>query len=139
MDSKRPILLVEDDEIDVMTFARAMKELNVSNRIESAADGEQALEFLEGPTAVKPCLIILDLNMPRMNGLEFLKSIKSIKPLKRIPVIVLTTSGEVSDKMECFDLGAAGYMIKPMEYSKFKDLVKVIVDYWSQNEFPDMD
>ena len=139
MNSKKPILLVEDDEIDVMTFTRAIKELNVGNRIESAPDGEQALELLEDPSVVKPCLIVLDLNMPRMNGLEFLKSIKSIKPLKLIPVVVLTTSGEVSDRRECFDLGAAGYMIKPMEYSKFKDLVKKIMDYWSINEFPDLD
>jgi len=82
----------------------------------------------------KPCLILLDLNMPVMNGFEFLKIIKSDASLKCIPVVVLTTSTEPSDKYDSYELGIGGYMAKPVDYRKFVDLMRTIDTYWTLSE-----
>jgi len=136
-----PILLVEDDEVDVMTVQRAFKKNRITNPLYLASNGKEALEFLrhEGrfgppPNSPRPGIILLDLNMPIMNGIEFLKLVKENGELKRIPVIVLTTSLEESDRLESFDLSVAGYIVKPVEFEKFVDVVKLIDMYWTLSE-----
>jgi DNA-binding response OmpR family regulator len=136
MKSTRPILLVEDDTVDVMTVKRALKELRVTNRVDVADNGEDAFAWLKNSHHERPCLILLDLNMPKMNGLEFLKLLKHDETLKRIPVVILTTSTNEQDKIESFKLGVAGYMVKPVDYQQFVDVVKTIDRYWTLSEIP---
>ncbi len=137
MKTKRPILLVEDDEVDQMTVRRALKEIRVTNCLDIARDGMEALELLRDDSRERPGLILLDLNMPRMNGIEFLRVVKQEAELKRIPVVVLTTSEEEQDKVGSFDLGVAGYMLKPADYRQFVGIIKAIDSYWTVSEFPD--
>jgi len=136
MIKNKPILLVEDDMIDAMTVKRALKELNILNPVVTVENGEEALEYLRNEENEKPGIILLDLNMPRMNGVEFLRISKSEENLKRIPVIVLTTSLEEIDRVDTFNLGVAGYMVKPVDYKKFVEVVKAINLYWSLSELP---
>jgi CheY-like chemotaxis protein len=137
MRSSKPILLVEDDQVDAMTVKRALKEIHVTNRVDTLENGEEALLFLRDPQNEKPGIILLDLNMPRMNGIEFLTVAKQDDTLKRIPVVVLTTSLEDQDKVDSFNLGVAGYMIKPVDYRQFVEVVKAINLYWTLSELPD--
>ncbi len=139
MRTNRPILLVEDDEVDVMTVRRALKELKVTNRLDVANDGEQALAYLKDATASRPCIILLDLNMPRMGGLECLGIIKQDAVLRRIPVIVLTSSREEQDRIASFNQSVAGYMVKPVDYRQFVEVVRAIDLYWSVSELPGED
>jgi CheY-like chemotaxis protein len=129
--------LVEDDRIDAMTVRRALKELRVRNRLEVVNNGEEALKYLRRDVDIKPAIILLDLNMPKMNGIEFLQEIKRDNALKRIPVLVLTTSMEEDDKKATFNLGIAGYMIKPVDYHDFVEVVRAIDLYWTLSEFPE--
>ncbi len=137
MRGKRPILLVEDDAVDIMTMQRALKDLKITNHLDITYNGEEALELLMAPSSEEPCIILLDLNMPRMNGIEFLKIIKQDDRFKKIPVVVLTTSREEQDKVESFNLGVAGYMIKPPDYRQFVDVIKTIDLYWTISELPE--
>lgn len=137
MHSSKPILLVEDDQVDAMTVKRALKEIHVTNPVDTVENGEQALSFLKNPQNERPGIILLDLNMPRMNGIEFLTIAKQDEDLKRIPVVVLTTSREEQDKVDSFNLGVAGYMIKPVDYQQFVEVVKTIDLYWTLSELPD--
>lgn len=132
----KAILLVEDDEVDAMTVRRALKELHVSNPLAQVENGEEALAFLREPDQVMPCLILLDLNMPVMGGIEFLQAAKNDPLLKRIPVVVLTTSDEQQDKVASFDLGVAGYIRKPVDYQQFVEAVRKIDAYWTLSELP---
>jgi CheY-like chemotaxis protein len=132
----KAILLVEDDQVDVMTVRRALKELHVTNRLEHMENGEDALAFLRDTTKDRPCLILLDLNMPIMNGIEFLQEVKTDAELKCIPVVVLTTSDEQKDKLESFKLGIAGYMRKPVDYRQFVEIIRTIDAYWTISESP---
>lgn len=128
------ILLVEDDMVDVKTVRRAFKENHITNRLDAVGSGEEALEYLRGCSANSnslPGLIMLDLNMPVMNGVEFLKIAKNDDRFKSIPVIILTTSQEDTDRIESYNLGVAGYIIKPVEFGKFVEAVKIINLYWS--------
>lgn len=134
MKYSKPILLVEDDQVDSMTVKRALKEINVSNDLLTAENGEEALKLLDNIEGSLPCIILLDLNMPRMNGIEFLKIVKNQEKFKRIPVVVLTTSGEESDKTESFGLGVAGYMMKPVDYRQFVEVIRTINLYWTLSE-----
>src|SRR4030042_5660411 len=109
MRNSRPVLLAEDDSVDAMTVKRALKDLNVTSPLVHTLNGEEALEHLKSRDNEKPCVILLDLNMPRMNGIEFMKVVKSDNELKKIPVVVLTTSQESRDKFDTFRLGIAGY------------------------------
>jgi CheY-like chemotaxis protein len=136
MNSEKPLLLVEDDEIDVLTFKRALKEIHFINPLYVASDGEEAVTILRDPERLTPCLILLDLNMPRMTGLEFLRLIKEDDVFKHIPVIILTTSKDERDKIESFKLGVAGYMVKPVDYHQFVEVIKVIDLYWTRSELP---
>ena len=132
----KPILLVEDDKVDVMTVNRALKEIKVTNPVVNLENGEEALKYLRDPGNVKPCIILLDLNMPIMNGIEFLEVVKHDALLRRIPVVVLTTSGEQQDKVNSFDLGVAGYMAKPVDYRQFVEVMRTIDAYWTISEMP---
>ena len=131
MRSQKPILLVEDDHVDVMTVERAFKELGVTNQLYIVGNGERGLEFLRDERNKKPCLIILDLKMPKMNGLEFLTIIKQDELLRELPVIVLTVSKEEQDKVESFKLNVAGYLIKPVDYQQFVDVIRQIIEIFN--------
>lgn len=137
MKDLKPILLVEDDRVDAMTVERALTELNIANPLVHVVNGEDALEFLQNPESDAPHLILLDLNMPRMNGVEFLGVVKNDDRFKHLPVIVVTTSKEESDKIEAFRLGVAGYMAKPLDYIQFVEVIKTINSYWTLCELPD--
>jgi CheY-like chemotaxis protein len=137
MRTKKPILLVEDDRIDAMTVQRALKDVKVLNQLIIRENGEEALEFLRDDTQVKPAIILLDLNMPRMNGIEFLEVAKTDDSVKNIPVIILTTSHGEWDRIQSFNLGAAGYMVKPVDYHQFVEAIRIIDLYWTLSELPD--
>jgi CheY-like chemotaxis protein len=132
----KPLLLVEDDQVDVMTIKRALKEIHVVNSVVHVENGEQALAYLRNPDNERPCIILLDLNMPVMNGIEFLEVAKRDDQLRRFPVIVLTTSEEQEDKLNSFDLGVAGYMAKPVDYRQFVEVMRSIDLYWTISEMP---
>jgi CheY-like chemotaxis protein len=131
-------MLVEDDQVDVMTIQRALKEIKVTNPLYVAGSGEEALEVLRNGNHKVPGLILLDIEMPRMNGIEFLRVIRQDEDLKKIPVVVLTSSKEEEHKRESFNLGVSGYMIKPVDYIKFVEVVKTIDLYWTLSELPDI-
>ena len=118
-----------------MTIKRAMKEIHVTNPVEVRWNGEEALDYLQGEREL-PGIVLLDLNMPRMNGMEFLQHVRSDERLKRIPVVVLTTSREEQDRFSSFNLGVAGYMIKPVDYLQFVEVIRAINLYWTLSELP---
>ncbi|HVW48793.1 MAG TPA: response regulator [Trinickia sp.] len=132
----QPILVVEDDDVDVMTIQRAFKEIRVMNPVVRQENGEMAIDYLRDPSNAMPCIILLDLNMPVMSGIEFLEIIKADENLRRIPVIVLTTSKEQEDKINSFNFSVAGYMAKPVDYRRFVDVMRSIDVYWSLSELP---
>ena len=132
----KPILLVEDDEVDIMTIKRALKEIHVTNPLVSRENGEQALAYLQDAANERPCIILLDLNMPVMNGIEFLQAVKKDEQLRRFPVVVLTTSEEQQDKLNSFNLGVAGYIAKPVDYRQFVEVMRSIDLYWTVSELP---
>jgi CheY-like chemotaxis protein len=134
MRTEQTILLIEDDLVDTMTIRRAFKKLDTKNPIDNVTDGERALSYLRDNTKTRPGLILLDLNMPRMNGLEFLEHVKADPALRAIPVIVLTTSREDGDRMASFEKNVAGYMVKPVEFDKFLEVMRKISDYWLASE-----
>lgn len=136
MRSTKPVLLVEDDSVDAMTVRRAFKDLKLGNKLAHSANGEEAIQYLHDPENEEPCVILLDLNMPRMNGIEFLEVIKEDPRLRRIPVIVLTTSNEERDVVESFRLSVAGYIVKPVDYQKFVDAIRTVDLYWTLSEMP---
>ena len=136
MKNANPIFIVEDDQIDAMTFKRALKEIGVKNSILHFENGEEALAYLQSPDHQKPCIILLDLNMPRMNGIEFLQIIKKHDQLKSIPIVVVTTSTDHKDRSDSFDQSVAGYMVKPVDYNEFVEMMKTISRYWQQSELP---
>jgi CheY-like chemotaxis protein len=129
-------LLIEDDDVDVMTVKRALKDLKVTNELVPIGDGEEAIEYLKRESAVKPCIVLLDLNMPKMDGTEFLKIVKADNALKKIPVVILTTSSSDRDVIESFELGAAGYMVKSIDYEKFVETIQTIDRYWTLSKLP---
>ena len=137
MRTDETILLVEDDVVDAMTVKRALQDLNVTNTLVVKGNGEEALAHLRDENNKKPCVIILDLNMPKMNGIELLRALKHDEALRRIPAIVLTTSKGEQDRFETFDLSVAGYMIKPVEYPQFVEVVRNINLYWTLSELPE--
>ncbi len=137
MKEEKSILLIEDDAIDIMAVKRAVKELNISNPLKTVGNGEEALIYLRDVQHDMPGIILLDLNMPRMNGIEFLQIAKNDNSLKRIPVIVLTTSQEQQDKVQSFNFSVAGYMTKPIDYLKFVEIIHTIHLYWTISELPE--
>ena len=132
----KPILLVEDDRVDMMTFKRSLNDLGIKNEVIHTTNGEEALEYLRGEGNEQPCVIFLDLNMPRMGGLEFLKERRTDNKLTKIPVVVLTTSDNERDIIESFELGVAGYLVKPADYGKFVESIRTINLYWTLSRLP---
>ena len=127
------ILLLEDDTIEVMKFNRVLKKLDLNHKIIEANNGEEALDILKNK-AIIPDIIVLDLNMPRLNGIEFLTILKNDEVLKYIPSIILSTSANHKDMMECYKIGIAGYILKPLKYEDYVDRIQNLLAYWSSNE-----
>ena len=136
MKSLKPILLVDDDDIDALSVKRAFKDLNVTNPLIHSVNGEEALKYLKNHIDKLPCLILLDLNMPKMNGLEFLDIAKEDEILRHIPVIVLTTSTEECDIKASFKYSVGGYIVKPVDYKSFVEAIRTINMYWTLSEMP---
>mgnify|MGYP003580040239 CR=1 FL=1 len=132
------ILLVEDDEVDIMNVQRAFRKNSINNPLFIARNGLEALEMLRGGKIPKPHVIILDINMPKMNGLEFLQEVRSDENLKRISVFVMTTSNEDSDKINAYNLNVAGYILKPLSFEKFISSMSTLNSYWKLCERPSM-
>ena len=136
------ILLVEDDEVDIMNVERAFKKADINNPLYIARNGIEALIMLRGGNEELPQvpherrLILLDINMPKMSGLEFLQTIRADKDLKLTPVVMLTTSNQDKDMIEAFDLNVAGYLLKPVTFSRFVELMTTLNKYWSSSEMP---
>lgn len=139
MRNLKSILLVEDDNVDVMAIKRAFKELEIVNKLIPVVNGEEALVYLRDENNEKPSLILLDLNTPKIDGIEFLRIIKSDEKLVVIPVVVLTTSNNQCDIVECFKNGVAGYMVKSVDYGNFVEKLRIINEYWSLSELPSED
>ncbi len=132
----RPILLVEDDSVDVMIFKRALRDLDIPNPVIHAEGGEAGLRLLQQDQEPDPYLIVTDLNMPRMNGLEFLREVKHNPQLRRIPVVILTTSDNEQDINKSFHAGASGYLLKNSNYTEFTHLIETVLQYWSSSQRP---
>ena len=134
------ILLVEDDEVDVMNVKRAFKKNNITSPLYVAPNGLEALLILRGEGKLhipkERRLILLDLNMPKMNGIEFLRELRADPEIKHIPVVVLTTSNEDRDKVEAYNLNVAGYILKPVTFSNFIEVTATLDKYWNLSEMP---
>ena len=137
------ILLVEDDQNDILAVKRAFEKNQITNPRFVVENGEEALDFLnqrgdyaDPAQAPTPDLILLDINMPRMNGIELLNIIKRDERFKTIPVVILTSSKREWDKIESYKLGVNSYIIKPVDFDKFADSILMINNYWSMTELP---
>ena len=131
------ILLVEDDQVDVMNVQRAFDKNRISNPLFVASDGRDALEMLrDGRVPSDRRIVLLDLNMPRMSGIEFLRELRKDPVLHRTPVVVLTTSNDERDKVEAYDLNVAGYLLKPVTFMNFVELMAALNKYWALVELP---
>jgi CheY-like chemotaxis protein len=136
------VLLVEDDEVDVMNVQRAFKKGHITNPLHIAINGLEALEMLRGTSSELPTvpaerrLILLDLNMPKMNGIEFLEALRDDPSLRQIPVVVLTTSNEDRDRMHAYNFNVAGYLLKPVTFNNFVDMMTTLNKYWALCEMP---
>lgn len=130
--SKLKILLIEDDRIEVLKLKRSIPQEFEDYTLTLANDGNEAFSIIENEL---PDMILLDLNMPDTNGIEFLTIIKGNKNLKHIPIVILTTSDSNKDITECYKLGIAGYVLKPLKYEDYEQKIQAIIKYWSLNEF----
>jgi len=126
------VLFIEDDMIETMKLQRAISKFQSKHRIVEAKNGEEAFEILKGESL--PDIILLDLNMPRMSGIEFLTKIKADEKLKYLPIIILTTSENRVDLLKCFEIGIAGYIIKPLKYEDYESKLRKVFDYWEISE-----
>ncbi len=133
MKKKMDILFIEDDLIEGMKFNRVIDGLEYNYKVIEATNGEEALQVLRQNETL-PNIILLDLNMPKLNGIDFLRILKEDDVLRQIPTIVFTTSNNRKDILECYKIGIAGYIIKPLKYEDYKEIVKRTLDYWSVNE-----
>jgi len=131
------ILLVDDDEVDVMTVRRAFAKANIANQLFVATNGIEALELLRADS-IPPSrrLVLLDLNMPRMNGIEFLREVRGDPALQALTVVVLTTSNEDRDRVDAYQLNVAGYLLKPVTFAAFADVMATLNKYWTLMEMP---
>jgi len=127
------ILFIEDDMIETMKLQRTVSKLNNRHNITEANNGEEALNILKS-TADLPDVIFLDLNMPKMSGIEFLKILKADEVMQYLPTIILTTSENRADLLECYKIGIAGYVLKPLKYEDYEEKIKKVFDYWEVNE-----
>ena len=131
------ILLVEDDEIDVKALHRAFEKLKIANPLVVARDGVEAWEVLQ--TLARPYLIITDINMPRMNGIELLRKIRQSEEFRDSIVFALTTSNDEQDKIDAYHLNVAGYMLKTDMGTSFTRAIELIDNFWRVVEFPERD
>ncbi len=135
------LLLVEDDDVDVQGFKRAFSKQRIANPITVAQDGIEGLEYLRGTNGKtklpRPCIILLDLNMPRMNGIEFLQTLRADEELKDSIVFMITTSKAEEDKTRAYGLNVAGYIVKQDPVNTFLDAVSLLEHYWRVVEFPE--
>jgi len=136
MEDSMPILLVEDDNIDAMMFKRALGDLKITNPLIHLVDCREALEYLENKDNRRPWIALVDLNTPRMNGLEFLTALRAHDALKQVIVIILSGSDDEEDIAESFRLGVAGYIVKPPDYEKLVEMIRTIHAYWTLSELP---
>jgi CheY-like chemotaxis protein len=137
------ILLVEDDEVDVMNVRRAFSKNNILNPLYVASNGLEALNMLKTNTKGAPpaisannLLIVLDMNMPKMGGIEFLQELRKDNKLRSIPVVILTTSNQERERVEAYQFNIAGYIIKPVVFSKFVETIAILNKYWTICEMP---
>lgn len=127
------ILLIEDDNIEIMKLQRTVSKLSLNHNIIEAKNGEEAIAFLESGKQL-PDIILLDLNMPRMSGIEFLEILKKDATLRYLPTVVLTTSENRVDLLKCYEIGISGYIIKPLKYEDYQDKLAKVLAYWEVNE-----
>lgn len=131
------ILLVEDDEVDVMNVQRAFRKNNIANPLFMAGNGLEALEMLRGEQVPRERrLVLLDLNMPRMNGIEFLRALRADPELRGTTVVVLTTSDDERDRVDAYNFNVAGYILKPVTFQNFCEAMSTLNKYWSLVELP---
>jgi CheY-like chemotaxis protein len=131
------ILLVEDDEVDVMNVKRAFDKNHITNPLFVAGNGLEALDKLRsGEIPQGRRIVLLDLNMPKMNGIEFLRELRNDPALAPTPVVVLTTSNNDRDKIDAFNLNVAGYLVKPVTFEEFSELMVTLNKYWMLVEMP---
>jgi CheY-like chemotaxis protein len=131
------ILLVDDDQVDVMNVQRAFKKSNITNPVWVSSNGLEALEMLRsGAVPKSQRLVLLDLNMPKMNGIEFLRELRADPDLAKTSVVVLTTSKDERDKVDAYNLNVAGYLLKPVEFIDFVGLMATLNKYWTLVELP---
>lgn len=137
MNNSVSILLVEDDEVDIMNVQRAFKKNNITNTLHIARNGLEALEIYKQKKVLSiPKIILLDINMPKMGGIEFLTEIRKDPVLKSLSVFVMTTSNEESDKVAAYELNVAGYILKPLSFESFVSAVATLNHYWQICERP---
>lgn len=130
------LMLVDDDDVDVLSLKRALARAGVSFRLTEAADGVAALAMLRGSSMPRHGrIVLLDLNMPKMNGLEFMRTLRADAALSGTAVVVLTTSTLDLDRAEAYRLNCAGYFVKPLDFKTFVELVSSLNAYWSKVEF----
>src|SRR6185437_9826137 len=136
-DRRLNMLLVEDDELNVSNVRRAIKKNNIANDLYVAGNGLEALEMLRsGAVPRERRIVLLDLNMPKMGGIEFLRELRADPELHATSVVVLTTSDEERDRVEAYNLNVAGYILKPVTLLAFVDLMATLNRYWSVSELP---
>lgn len=133
------ILLVEDSQQDVVITCQALARSHLKHRLWIARDGQEALDFLfrrepydEPSRAPRPELVLLDLNLPKVNGFDVLRAVKTDQLLRRIPVVILSTSEREEDITACYLLGANTFIPKPLEFDKFQNIIRVVYEYWGQ-------
>lgn len=138
------VLMAEDDEHDIVATKRAWKKHHVANPLYIVNDGEACLDYLYGRgkyaepgAAPRPGILLLDIKMPKLDGLSVLKQIRGNKVLRRLPVIILTTSKAEEDRLRSYDLGANAYIVKPVGFENFSEAVRMINLFWQLVELPD--
>lgn len=136
MNTDDVVLALEDDRVDALSLQHAFRDAGIANPLLIFATAKEGLAHLQ-QAGVLPSLILLDLNLPGMAGMEFLRTVKNDTRLRRIPVVVLTSSNEERDRHQTFDLSAAGYIVKPLKYTAFVEMIEAVMSYWHMNQSPD--
>jgi len=137
MDKALNVLLIEDNTIEIMKMNRTISLLKLNHNITEAKTAEKALSILDDGSYI-PDIIFLDLNMPKINGIEFLSLLKKDDRLNHIPTIILTTSNNKKDLLDCYKLGISGYILKPLKYEDYVKKIESTLNYWSINELKEV-
>lgn len=127
------ILLVEDNIIEILKLKRAIENLGMNHEVLEAENGEIALDSIK-QEEINPDIVLLDLNMPKMNGLEFLAIVRNDESMRHLPIIILSTSNNNRDLIEAYKLGVSGYILKPLKYDDYVKKIEYTLQYWSNNE-----